>query len=79
MTEETQSYPDEQAWRDAMKRGATRPSTGWRAISNSRDRLEITWNNDPPPPPTPLRPLTLPAFVDELAAEHGVEIVGGPP
>ena len=52
MTTEIQTYPDETAWRDAMKRGSNRHLTGWHMIGNSKDRLEITWNNDPPPPPT---------------------------
>ena len=52
MTTETETYPDEQSWRDAMKRGATRHSTGWRTKSNSKTKLEIIWTNDPPQPPT---------------------------
>ena len=52
MTTEIQTYPDEQSWKDAMKRGSIRPSTGWIMIANSKDSLSITWNNDPPPPPT---------------------------
>ncbi len=52
MTTEIQTYPNEQSWRDDMKRGSVRTSTGWKMLSNSKDNLSITWNNDPPPPPT---------------------------
>jgi len=75
MTTETETYPNETAWHNTMKRGSLRPSTGWRMLSNSKDRLEITWSNDPPPPPPPKRQLTQRAFLDELAEQQGVEII----
>ena len=49
MTTETDTYPDEATWRTALEgnRGG-----GWYIVSNSKIKLQITWSNDPPPPPT---------------------------
>ncbi len=72
MTVETQTYPDIIAWRSALEgnRGG-----GWHIISNSRNKLNIIWSNDPPPSPPPKRQLNQGQFLAELASERGVEII----
>jgi len=75
MTTETETYPNEQAWRDAMKRNSSRHVTGWRPILNSKNTLTITWTNNPDPPPPPKRQLTQRDFIKELAEQNGVEII----
>lgn len=73
MTIETETYINEQAWRDAMKRRATRPSTGWKMLSNSRLNLTIEWSDalDVPKPPVNM---TQREFIDLLATERNINI-----
>ncbi len=52
MTTEIDTYPNETTWKDAMKRDSQRHIDGWAMESNSKTKLQITWSNDPPPPPT---------------------------
>ena len=50
--EESQTYPNINAFHDSMKRSGTRHATGWHIKSNSSTTLTVIWSNDPPPPPT---------------------------
>ncbi len=68
MTTETITYPDLTTWRTALD-----GRRGWKANTNSRSKLEITWNNDPfvPKPPTDMTQRT---FIDMLAEERNIRI-----
>lgn len=56
MATETENYPNEQAMKAAKLRTAQRHIDGWRPVNSSKNSdgtWTITWNNDPPLPPTP--------------------------
>ena len=73
MTTETETYPTEREYRDAMLRTDQRHIDGWRSISTSNISRTITWNNDIDPIP-PRRQLTERQLLEELKPEN-VDIV----
>lgn len=54
MTTETQTYPNESSWRRSTQEGTPErlARSGWQPVSKSKPKLQTTWSNDPPPPPT---------------------------
>ena len=73
MTTETETYANERDWRDALTRASTRHINGWRAKSNSKTKLSITWNNDVTPDPKQTEKDRLKVLQDKILVDSITE------
>ncbi len=78
MVRQTEIYQTELEAKNDKLRSSQRHRDGWRPLNTNftRNQWKIIWTNDPDPPPPPKRPLTQADFINELAAERNVRVLG---